>query len=280
MPKTCDHTSVGMLVWRDGNLLLIERARFPVGFAVPAGHVDGDQTFEEAVRRELKEEVGLDATDVVLIKEGRKKNPCRREGGAWHYWKIYQVTVSGDISRSSGPFPAGRIPLSRSLGEDPPSVRSAAMIARRSLSPPCRRTAASGESLVERPTGHSFLAILRFRPKIPRDIGVRPTGIGSKPKLIVWAHHIAPENLPDSDDPQRMRVYFQNYFKANASTNRGYKDENSFMSLCSVLENAILLNQKYDGIVTKNPVLEITSGLLEKGADKPKGILFRGMLAK
>jgi hypothetical protein len=52
------------------------------------------------------------------------------------------------------------------------------------------------------------------------------------------------------------------------------------MSLCSVLENAILLNQKYDGIVTKNPVLEITSGLLEKGADKPKGILFRGMLAK
>ena len=88
-----------MLVWRNDSLLLIERARFPFGFAVPAGHVDGDASFEEAAKRELKEEVGLDATELKLVIEGRKDNSCRR-GGTWHYWKIYQVTATDDINRS------------------------------------------------------------------------------------------------------------------------------------------------------------------------------------
>ena len=100
MAKICDHTSVGMLVWKNDKLLLIERAKFPFGFAVPAGHVDGDQTYEESARRELKEEVGLETKELKLIAEGRKENHCRREGGTWHYWKIYQIIVSGDIERS------------------------------------------------------------------------------------------------------------------------------------------------------------------------------------
>jgi ADP-ribose pyrophosphatase YjhB (NUDIX family) len=98
--KTCDHTSVGMCVWKDGKLLLIERKKFPPGFAVPAGHVDGDADFEAAARRELKEEVGLDAGELELMYEARHENPCRREGGTWHYWKIYNVEVTGDVKRS------------------------------------------------------------------------------------------------------------------------------------------------------------------------------------
>lgn len=100
MPKKCDHTSVGMLVWKDGKLLLIERAKFPPGFAVPAGHVDGDGTFEESAIRELKEEVGLDVANLELVAKGRKENHCRREDGSWHYWKIYQINAEGDIDRS------------------------------------------------------------------------------------------------------------------------------------------------------------------------------------
>ena len=109
MSKVCDHTSVGMLVWNGDKLLLIERAKFPFGFAVPAGHVDddisfGDETnnheaaYQKTARRELKEEVGLDAVGLELITEGRKENPCRREGGSWHYWKFYKANVSGDIA--------------------------------------------------------------------------------------------------------------------------------------------------------------------------------------
>ncbi len=98
--KECDHTSVGMLVYKGDNLLLIERMKPPFGFAPPAGHVDGDPTFEEAALRELAEEGGLFGTDLELVAEGRKDNPCRRINGGWHYWKIYRVQTEGEVQRS------------------------------------------------------------------------------------------------------------------------------------------------------------------------------------
>jgi ADP-ribose pyrophosphatase YjhB (NUDIX family) len=100
MTKVCDHTSVGMLVWRDEKLLMIERARFPFGFAIPAGHVDDDPSYEVSAARELKEEAGLESTELLLVAEGRKENHCRREGGTWHYWKIYTAQTDGDVNRS------------------------------------------------------------------------------------------------------------------------------------------------------------------------------------
>lgn len=93
--KRCDHTSVGILVVRGSKLLLIERRRPPIGYAPPAGHVDDDHSFIEAARRELQEEVGVTAENLVLIAEGRKDNPCRRERGTWHYWKIYLADEDG-----------------------------------------------------------------------------------------------------------------------------------------------------------------------------------------
>lgn len=93
----CDHTSVGILVWNRGALLLIQRARPPFGFAPPAGHVDNDPSYEDAARRELKEETGLDAISLTLVAEGRKSNPCRRPHGTWHYWKIYKAMYKGAL---------------------------------------------------------------------------------------------------------------------------------------------------------------------------------------
>ena len=98
--KICDNKSVGMFVWRDDKLLLIERGRFPFGFAVPAGHVDEDKTFEEAAIRELREEVGLNTEKIELLVEGKKDNICRRNGGSWHYWKLYKISTTDDINRS------------------------------------------------------------------------------------------------------------------------------------------------------------------------------------
>lgn len=98
--KVCDNKSVGMLIKRDDDLLLIERRKPPFGFAPPAGHVDDKGTFENAAREEIQEEVGLTPKEIRLIAEGRKENPCRREGGTWHYWKIYRVETDGEIKRS------------------------------------------------------------------------------------------------------------------------------------------------------------------------------------
>jgi ADP-ribose pyrophosphatase YjhB (NUDIX family) len=101
MAKKCDHTSVGMIVWKNDRLLLIERKKPPFGFALPAGHVDEDgDDFEKAAQRELSEEVGLNTKAIKLATEGRRENPCRREGGSWHYWKIYEIKTAGEINRS------------------------------------------------------------------------------------------------------------------------------------------------------------------------------------
>lgn len=78
--KDCDNTSVGMYVWKNEKLLLIERKKFPFGFAVPAGHVDKHGSFEDAARDEIQEEVGFEVTDLELITEGRKENVRRRFG--------------------------------------------------------------------------------------------------------------------------------------------------------------------------------------------------------
>jgi len=96
----CDHKSVGMLIWNEGKLLLIERRRPPYGFAPPAGHIDDHGSFEDAAKNEVKEEVGLDTKSLKLLTEGRKENPCRREGGVWHYWKIFEVKTDGKIVAS------------------------------------------------------------------------------------------------------------------------------------------------------------------------------------
>jgi len=99
MSTRCDHKSVGIVVWKGGELLLLERRNFPFGFAPPAGHLDGD-SYEEAARRELKEEVGLEATNLKLLYEERSDTSCRRGEDGWHYWKIYEAKVKGEIKRS------------------------------------------------------------------------------------------------------------------------------------------------------------------------------------
>lgn len=89
-----------MLVWNDSRLLLIERKKFPFGFAPPAGHVDDDPTYEVAAKRELQEEVGLDTISLKLVLEKDKPNHCRRKDGTWHHWKVYNVSTKGEVGRS------------------------------------------------------------------------------------------------------------------------------------------------------------------------------------
>lgn len=98
--NVCDNKSVGMLIRNGDKILLIERKKPPFGFAPPAGHVDNKGSFENAAKEEVAEEVGLTPKEIKLVTEGRKENRCRREGGTWHYWKIYQVETEGNIKRS------------------------------------------------------------------------------------------------------------------------------------------------------------------------------------
>lgn len=91
MNKACDHTSVGIVAEKNGAVLLIERKKFPAGFALPAGHCDGD-SFEAAALREFAEETGLEPLAVEPLFTTTTQNPCRRIGGTHHQWQVFRIT--------------------------------------------------------------------------------------------------------------------------------------------------------------------------------------------
>lgn len=100
MAQRCDNKSVGILVWRYGKILMIERKKYNFGFAIPAGHQDGD-TPEIAAPKELEEEVGLRAEKFDKKLTITLPNPCKREGGTHHEWTIFEATKwSGEIKPS------------------------------------------------------------------------------------------------------------------------------------------------------------------------------------
>src|SRR5258708_800280 len=77
--EICNHTSVGMIVFNaQHHLLLIERRKYPSGYACPAGHVDNGETYEQAALRELHEEVGLEAVHLHCVLDITVDNACRR----------------------------------------------------------------------------------------------------------------------------------------------------------------------------------------------------------
>lgn len=89
--KKCDHTSVGVIAEKNGEVLLIERRKFPAGFALPAGHCDGD-SFEAAALREFFEETGLEPLKIEPLFSAETENPCRRTDGKRHQWQMFHVT--------------------------------------------------------------------------------------------------------------------------------------------------------------------------------------------
>ena len=91
------HFSVGAIIERDGKVLMMDRRQIPLGFACPAGHIDVGQTPEMALKREVKEETGLDVKKhALLIEDDYEGSGCTR-GVKMHHWYVYKVDVSGDL---------------------------------------------------------------------------------------------------------------------------------------------------------------------------------------
>ena len=58
------HLGVGAIAVANGRLLMVRRAREPGRglWSLPGGHVEGGEYLSDALRREVKEETGLDVT--------------------------------------------------------------------------------------------------------------------------------------------------------------------------------------------------------------------------
>lgn len=105
MAKVCDHTSVGVIVRnQEGKFALLKRAKFPVGIAPPAGHIDDHGGVEQAAEDEVYEELGISVKGKLqrtAIYERRVENRCRREGGDYHIWYIFKATIESSELRPS-----------------------------------------------------------------------------------------------------------------------------------------------------------------------------------
>lgn len=60
--------TVGALIFdSEGNLLLIRSHKWLDNYVVPGGHIELGENIEEALRREVKEETGLDVYDIEFL---------------------------------------------------------------------------------------------------------------------------------------------------------------------------------------------------------------------
>lgn len=109
----CDNTSVGVIIEDEaGRLLMFDRARFPIGTAPAAGHVDGHGGYEAAARTEVEEELGLtvvELTPAVHWSHPDRRGMWRRNACRWHpgprgvghEWKVYHAVVTGELQPSA-----------------------------------------------------------------------------------------------------------------------------------------------------------------------------------
>ena len=103
----CDHKSVGVVLTNpEGQVLLIERARFPFFWAPPAGHVDDHGDVLQAAIEETKEEVGIalaaDSLRRAIDSQRMTNNRCRRSPDGWHDWTVFVATI-GDVAMQLEP---------------------------------------------------------------------------------------------------------------------------------------------------------------------------------
>lgn len=88
--KLCPAGSVGAIIRRGEEYLMLYRKVFPLGLAGPAGHLEPDETPEQALRRELREETSIEADSLRLILHETYPNSCKR-GFTAHEWWVFEV---------------------------------------------------------------------------------------------------------------------------------------------------------------------------------------------
>lgn len=91
------HHTVVALIIRNKKYLLVERATFPSGFALITGHVDDGESPQEALVREVKEEIGVDIISLNLIFEGVIGNSSCNKGADIHRTFVFECRVNGEI---------------------------------------------------------------------------------------------------------------------------------------------------------------------------------------
>lgn len=102
---------VGALIFRRGRVLLVERARAPQkgSWSLPGGVLEAGETLKEGLRREVREETGLEVEPLGIFEVFERILPDRRGRPEYHYVLIdFLCRVTGghlapgdDVSRAA-----------------------------------------------------------------------------------------------------------------------------------------------------------------------------------
>lgn len=105
--------AVDGLIIKNQQILLIKRGGMPfTGYwAIPGGHLDWNETAEEGVTREVKEETNLTVTNTELfgIYSNPKRDP-RQIVSAIYLVKTKGIPKAGDDAADSKWFPLNKLP--------------------------------------------------------------------------------------------------------------------------------------------------------------------------
>lgn len=88
--KLCPGGSVGAVIQKGEDYLVLYRKTFPTGLAFIAGHGEPGEMPEDTLKREVKEECNLTIKKFHVILNETLENRCNR-GYDKHEWMVYKI---------------------------------------------------------------------------------------------------------------------------------------------------------------------------------------------
>lgn len=85
------HICVAALIVQDGKVLMTKRRTYPFGLEIPIGHLEYNETLDDALVREVFEEVGLRVTSHTLLAQLEYPISYCRYGSDIEEWAVYLV---------------------------------------------------------------------------------------------------------------------------------------------------------------------------------------------
>jgi ADP-ribose pyrophosphatase YjhB (NUDIX family) len=94
------HKTVALIIVRDDSVLLIEKSdpAYDSKYSIVAGHLNNNESANQAIIREVNEEIGLLITEPEFLFKMEKINDTCRHGGVIHDWYVYYYSEYLDIS--------------------------------------------------------------------------------------------------------------------------------------------------------------------------------------